>query len=66
MHIILRGQNEIKIPKHQLKRISEEDKLSHNTSSHSDIKIKSARRRRVSAITIERAGKVKSLMANVE
>ena len=55
-----------RIQEDKLKRLSEEEKLSHNTSSHSDIKIKSARRRRVSAVTIERAGKVKSLMANVE
>ena len=55
-----------RIQEDKLKRLSEEEKLSNNTSSHSDIKIKSARRRRVSAITIERAGKVKSLMANVE
>ena len=55
-----------KIQEDKLKRLSEEDKLSHITSSHSDFKIKSARRRRVSAITIESAGRVKSLMANIE
>ena len=49
----------------KLKRLSEEERLSHNTSSQSDAKVK-GRRRRVSAITIERAGKVKNLMATVE
>jgi hypothetical protein len=55
-----------RIQEDKLKKLSEEEKLSHNTSSHSDIKINSPRRRRVSAITIERAGKLKSLIANVE
>ena len=54
-----------KIQEDKLKRISEEDKHSHNTSSHSDVKIKGTARRRVSAITIERAGKVKHLIANM-
>ena len=54
-----------KVQEDKLRKLSEEDKHSHNTSSHSDVKIKGPRRR-VSAITIERAGKVKNLMATVE
>ena len=49
----------------KLKRLSEDERPSHNTSSHSEMKMKGPRRR-VSAITIERAGKVKNLMATVD
>ena len=55
-----------RIQEEKIKRINEDDNYCHYTSSHSEKKTKVNSRRTISAIKIERVGKVKNVMATVD